>query len=153
MGRCRDSRPRTACPRTQARVAAGAERCTQALRIRVRSRRRVDPYACPRVAPSPFGVHGFEGLLLRIKHVYVVTHASECEREPGCRRTDAALGAEPVQLRRDERDAARRHQALQPPSATRFAPVTYDEASEARKTTGPTTSCTSAMRPSGIRAV
>src|SRR5262249_53625623 len=45
------------------------------------------------------------------------------------------------------------HQADQPPSATRFAPVTYDDASDARNTTGPTTSSAFAMRPSGMRAV
>ena len=44
------------------------------------------------------------------------------------------------------------HQAVQPPSTTRLAPVTYDEASEARKTTAPTASETSISRPSGDRA-
>ncbi len=45
-----------------------------------------------------------------------------------------------------------RHQADQPPSTTRLAPVTYDEASAARKTTAPSASPASAIRPSGTRA-
>ena len=44
------------------------------------------------------------------------------------------------------------YQADQPPSTTRFAPVTYDEASDARKTTAPSASPASAIRPSGTRA-
>src|SRR4029079_31581 len=44
------------------------------------------------------------------------------------------------------------HQADQPPSTTRFAPVTYVDPSEARNTTAPTASETSIRRPSGERA-
>src|SRR3954470_16479421 len=44
------------------------------------------------------------------------------------------------------------YQALQPPSATTFAPVTYEDASEARNTTGPTTSPALAIRPTGMRS-
>src|SRR6185503_6479949 len=43
------------------------------------------------------------------------------------------------------------HQADQPPSTTRLAPVTYDEASAARNTTAPTASDTSISRPTGER--
>ena len=48
--------------------------------------------------------------------------------------------------------SARDHQADQPPSTTRFEPVTYDDASEARNTTAPSASAASAIRPSGWRA-
>src|SRR3954454_22164694 len=78
--------------------------------------------------------------------------ARKGERKGRRRRPAAAGRAESEQLCRDDRDSPRAHHALQPPSTTRLAPVTYDDASEARKTTGPTTSPTSAIRPSGIRA-
>ena len=55
-------------------------------------------------------------------------------------------------LARDEVRDVQRYQADQPPSTTRLAPVTYDEASEARKTTAPSASFASAIRPSGTRA-
>ena len=45
------------------------------------------------------------------------------------------------------------HHADQPPSTTTFEPVTYDEASDARKTTAPSASSASSMRPMGTRAV
>src|SRR5262249_9202890 len=44
------------------------------------------------------------------------------------------------------------HQADQPPSTTRFEPVTYDEASEARNPRAPIASCSSSIRPIGDRA-
>ena len=45
-----------------------------------------------------------------------------------------------------------RYQADQPPSTTTFEPVTYDDASEARKTTAPSASRASSIRPIGERA-
>lgn len=45
------------------------------------------------------------------------------------------------------------HHAVHPPSITRFAPVMYVEASEARNTIAPLNSSASAMRPIGIREV
>ena len=48
-------------------------------------------------------------------------------------------------------DARRDYQADQPPSTTTFEPVTYDEASDARKTTAPSASRASSMRPIGER--
>ena len=50
------------------------------------------------------------------------------------------------------RDVRERYQADQPPSTTTFEPVTYDDASEARKTTAPSASRASSMRPIGDRA-
>src|SRR6266508_192123 len=44
------------------------------------------------------------------------------------------------------------YHADQPPSTTTFAPVTYDDASDARKTTAPSASCGVSIRPSGTRA-
>ncbi len=44
------------------------------------------------------------------------------------------------------------HHAVHPPSTTRFAPVTYEDASETRNTTAPTASPASSIRPSGTRA-
>src|SRR5581483_9726340 len=42
------------------------------------------------------------------------------------------------------------HLAVHPPSTIKIAPVTYDDASEARKTTGPTSSSALPRRPSGV---
>ena len=66
--------------------------------------------------------------------------------EPGSARGRPLLAGDEV------RHLRRYHQADQPPSTTRFAPVTYDEPSEARNTTAPTASETSIRRPSGERA-
>ena len=66
--------------------------------------------------------------------------------EPGPARGRPFLAGDEV------RHLRRYHQADQPPSTTRFAPVTYDDASEARNTTAPTASETSISRPSGERA-
>src|SRR5262249_34948013 len=54
--------------------------------------------------------------------------------------------------REDHRRARDGYQADQPPSTTRFAPVTYEDASDARNTTTPTYSRASARRLSGTRA-
>ena len=50
------------------------------------------------------------------------------------------------------RDARRDYQADQPPSTTTFEPVTYEDASDTRKTTAPSASRASSMRPIGERA-
>src|SRR5579859_7504460 len=57
-------------------------------------------------------------------------------------------------LRRPERESrGRPHQAVQPPSTTRFCPDTKLEAGLSRKTTAQATSSGSPRRPSGTRAV
>ena len=66
------------------------------------------------------------------------------------------VARDPARLSRSTRRARRRldesrYQADQPPSTTTFEPVTYDDASAARKTTAPSASCASAIRPSGTR--
>ena len=65
----------------------------------------------------------------------------------------AMLYAARAALSEEDRSTPIDHHADQPPSTTRFAPVTYDEASEARKTTAPSASPASSMRPIGTRAV
>src|SRR5206468_4462083 len=45
------------------------------------------------------------------------------------------------------------YQADQPPSTITFAPVTYEDASEARKTSGPSASRAWSIRPIGTRAL
>src|SRR5438105_4579629 len=42
------------------------------------------------------------------------------------------------------------HQAVQPPSTGRLIPVTYEDASEARKRSGPSISCGSPVRAKGV---
>src|SRR5581483_2342511 len=51
------------------------------------------------------------------------------------------------------RNLLRNHQADQPPSTTRLAPVMYEDASDARKTIAPSASLACAIRPRGTRAV
>src|SRR4029078_3988783 len=43
------------------------------------------------------------------------------------------------------------HRIVQPPSTISTSPVTYDDASETRKTTGPTNSSGRLRRPRGVR--
>ena len=50
------------------------------------------------------------------------------------------------------RDLVGDYHADQPPSTTTLAPVTYDDASDARNTTAPSASLASSMRPIGTRA-
>ena len=113
---------------------------------------KADPDPRLGVEVRPLRFDGVIAAISEVEDLDVMATAAERERKECRRRPEPAGAVIPERLVGDERDALA-HQADQPPSATRFAPVTYDDASDARKTTGPTTSPTSAIRPSGMRCV
>src|SRR2546426_712086 len=101
---------------------------------------------------TPTGRRGLDGR----RHVALTRTGDAAERgpvrgpqlgQPVARGSGNLVAADEV------RDLGGNHQADQPPSTITLAPVTYDDASAARKTSAPSASRASSIRPMGTRAL
>src|SRR5215831_9169538 len=121
----------------------------------------VPPARCPRALDPAKDGHGLilgrgkpgSGTTADVHHRGDVDDLQDDGQDASCRPRRPGLVVFPVPRVVGDLGGLRVvYHADQPPSTTRFAPVTYEEASEARNTTAPTNSDASAMRPIGIRA-